>query len=167
MNIGSVKTVQVNVKTLLYLPFLALFLLSSCSSTVASRIEKNPHLYAKLPESHKELVNKGQIKKGMSKEAVFLAWGRPAGSSQGERADAGHFERWTYTSLEPVYSHNYYGYYGSSYYRHHGYCHGGGYGYGYGPSVHYVPRRHAIVDFKNQRVTDWQRGRYSSGASLY
>jgi len=99
----------------------------------------------------------------MDKEAVFLAWGKPASASQGENSK-GKFERWHYTSLEPVYSNHFYGSFGRRYYRHRGHYRSR-YGFypGYSTNVHYIQRPSAKVDFRNNRVTDWQRGRRNAG----
>jgi outer membrane protein assembly factor BamE (lipoprotein component of BamABCDE complex) len=51
-------------------------LLPGCS-TVESRIKSNPQLYASLSPADQALVRQGQIRVGMSKGAVFLAWGNP------------------------------------------------------------------------------------------
>jgi len=140
-------------------PLFALFTLAftSCSSTVTSRIEKNPALYNNLNTKHKALVDKGQITTGMNKEAVFLAWGNPADIGKGESSSKGRFERWTYNSYQPVYSHSISGYYGSSHSR---YRPRSPYGYypGINSHVRYVPYRNAQVDFKNGRVIDWKKG---------
>ena len=155
---------------IILLPLLsvAAVLLSSCAPvSPTSRIEKNPEIYDKVPSYHQELVQSGRIKNGMSKDAVYIAWGKPDSVAEGE--DNGKsFERWTYTSLRPIYSSRFYGGYGGgyrgygrSYYSPYGYGGYGrrGYGYGYGQNINYVPVRSAIVDFKNGRVSKWQRGR--------
>lgn len=153
-------------KSFFLLTLAAAFTCVSCtSSSPATRIEKNPTMYDRLSSSQQALVDKGQIKQGMSKEGVFLAWGNPASKAEGEESGK-HFERWIYSSLRPVYTssgnfgygHGYgygrgcnpYGYYGGGRY---------GRGYGYSQDVTYVPTKSASVDFKDGRVTRWQRGR--------
>lgn len=150
---------------LILVPLAALFLVS-CGGTVQSRIEKNPELYQKLSTKHKVLVEKGRIARGMDKEAVFLAWGKPARVSDGENSK-GRFERWNYTTLEPIYTHGFHGSFGRRYYRR-GNHYGSRYGYspGFSSNVHYIPRDSARVDFRNNRVADWQRGDHR-GHSLY
>lgn len=69
-------------------------LVAGCSS-VESRIKRNPASFANLSSDQQALVLQGQISEGMGKEAVYLAWGRPAetafGSVKGKR-----FEEWRY-----------------------------------------------------------------------
>ncbi len=139
-----------HMKALLYiLPLVAM--LASCSTTPATRIQRNPEIYAKLSPKHKELVRQGKITRGMRPPAVFLAMGHPdsqsAGIQHGKR-----FERWHYNVLVPVYSYGFSPYYGYGRYG----CHHGGYwGYGIQPSVHYVPRHGATVEFRRGKVTGW------------
>ena len=109
-------------------------------------------MFDKLPEAHKKLVVRGAIVEGMSRDAVFLAWGRPSRVSRGSR-DGGTFERWIYTHYEPVWTHNSsiglgygYGRYG---------CRYGGL-YNDGPSVTYIPYNAAKVEFVSGRVKAWE-----------
>lgn len=119
-------------------------------------------MYDLLPSSHQDLVDQGRIKQGMSKEAVFLAWGNPEIKSDGEEDDV-RFERWIYTRLTPIYTNSFDGYYGyGGYYpSYSGYGRRRGYGYGYNSGVAYIKSKAASVDFKNDRVSRWQRGRLS------
>jgi hypothetical protein len=73
---------------------LALALLAACSSP-ERRIEKNPALFAKLPPRQQELVRDGRICEGMSRDAVWLAWGRPDQVRHGSRAGDPR-ETWLY-----------------------------------------------------------------------
>jgi hypothetical protein len=52
--------------------------LAGCS-TPGSRIKSNPQIYASLSPADQALVRQGQIRVGMSKSAVFLAWAIPIG----------------------------------------------------------------------------------------
>lgn len=54
-------------------------LLVSCASPRERRITGNPQLYQSLSTGDQVLVQQGRIREGMSKEAVFLALGRPDG----------------------------------------------------------------------------------------
>lgn len=141
-------------KTLLLLAagFLAA-ILSSCSNTPASRIQKNPAIYAQLSQKHQTLVRQGRIARGMGKPAVYLAMGHPDTKYAGERNGKAE-ERWDYNVYVPVYTHGFNPYfgYGCGYYGGHGYF--GGY---YQPSVHYVPRRGSSVFFKSDKVTGWNQ----------
>ena len=145
----------------------ALFL-ASCSSNVASRVEKNPAIYQKLPPNERNMVNQGQIERGMSKEAVFLAWGKPDRTGGGENKK-GRYERWTYTSLRPVYHQTFsagIGY--GRYYPYYGRRRRGLFYYpGFSTAVDYVPEPSAYVDFRNGRVTDWQRGTARGNEGLF
>jgi len=138
-------------KLILFLSIPLLTLLASCSSTPTSRIEQNPAIYKNLSSKHQGLVSKGQIARGMTKPAVFLAMGHPDGKIDGNK-NGKTYERWNYTQMVPVYSGGFSPYYGYGY-GHRGY--GSRYGIGFIPSVHYVPRRGSSVDFSNGKVTGW------------
>lgn len=132
---------------------LCLLVLANCaSSTPTSRIQKNPAIYDALSTKEKNLVSQGRIEKGMSKKAVFLAWGRPSTSINGSRNGV-DFQRWIYTSYQPVYTNRFYGGYGYGWGRY-GRPY---YGMGYGPEVDYIPERRAFVEFRNERVHNWER----------
>jgi len=51
-------------------------ILTSCS-TPQTRISDHPDLYQTLSPRDQALVSQGQIRTGMSKNAVWLAWGSP------------------------------------------------------------------------------------------
>lgn len=51
-------------------------IVTSCETT-AHRISKNPEMYQALSARDQSLVNQGQIRPGMSQNAVWLAWGSP------------------------------------------------------------------------------------------
>jgi len=48
------------------------------SSTVETRKTERSAAYGSLSADQRELVDKGQIKVGMSEDAVYIAWGQPA-----------------------------------------------------------------------------------------
>jgi hypothetical protein len=74
--------------------------LAGCS-TPGSRIKSNPQIYASLSPADQALVRQGQIRVGMSKSAVFLAWGNPDRIRSGVRQ--GHpFEAWIYTTTRTI-----------------------------------------------------------------
>ena len=50
--------------------------LASCSTT-STRIQDHPEIYQRLSQSDRELVERGEIRPGMSQGAVYLAWGAP------------------------------------------------------------------------------------------
>jgi hypothetical protein len=127
-------------------------------STPQARIQQSPALYSALAAKDQRLVQQGEIAKGMSQDAVFLAWGSPnmryEGFQKGKTS-----ERWDYAGSYPVYSNTYYGSYG---YRNYGrYGHHGApyYANGIAQELTYVPYRRASVWFVNQRVDSWERMR--------
>lgn len=142
--------------------------LTNCASPVERRIASNPELYSKLADSDKVLVNQGRIREGMTKESVFLSWGRPDQVSEGSQKGV-KIEKWTYVGTQPVYTQSYgLGWGGGGYGYGWGRGFGRGYGYygawdpywgGYGPSVTYVPYKAATVSFRGNRVTEYIRGR--------
>ncbi len=137
----------------------ALLFVSCAPSTPQARIDREPGKFAALSAKHQTLVQQGQITRGMSTDAVYLAWGRPAGIFQGSR-DGKTTERWDYAGSRPVYTTGFYGSYGygRSYGRHSRYGYSG-IGFGMGPEVTYVPYSLASVWFLNNRVDSWERAR--------
>jgi hypothetical protein len=82
--------------------------LAGCS-TVESRIESNPQIYASFSPEDQALVRQGRIREGMPKAAVFLAWGNPDRIRSGVRL--GHsFEAWVYTTTRSTVLPDYYYY---------------------------------------------------------
>lgn len=47
-------------------------------STVSTRLQERPGVFETLPPEHQQAVMEEQVKVGMSEDAVFLAWGKPA-----------------------------------------------------------------------------------------
>lgn len=137
-----------------------------CSSTPRTRIEKNPQMFSKLSAKDRQLVTHGLIREGMTRDAVFLAWGRPDSVSVGINRGR-ESENWTYEGQRPVRSMNMnmgFGYGGFGY---GGFGYGGlggfgpfGYGgypmWGSGTSVTYIPYTAGTVDFVNGRVVSWK-----------
>lgn len=93
----------------------ALFFLASCE-TLDTRISQHPDIYQRLSPSDQALVSQGQIRNGMSQDAVWLAWGnseqKAVGNMRGQPT-----ETWIYMN----YATYPYPYYGPRF----------GYGYGY------------------------------------
>lgn len=82
-------------------------ILTSCETT-QDRISKNPEIYQRLSTSDQALVGRGQIRPGMSQNAVWLAWGSPDRKIVGNMAGR-PTETWIYI----YYATNpYYPYYG-------------------------------------------------------
>jgi hypothetical protein len=58
---------------------LAAVLLSGCASTIQDRRNERLAAYSQLPAETQTLVDTGQIKVGMPKDAVYIAWGVGSG----------------------------------------------------------------------------------------
>lgn len=127
-------------------------LLAACqTATPASRIEANPVMFRALNGEQQLMVQQGRICKGMTKDAVFLAWGKPASAPMVGEKDGRRFERWVYTVSRAVPTDSFGGWYG---------CYDPWYRHGWGPyggmNVAYVPENVASVTFENDRVTEWE-----------
>jgi hypothetical protein len=133
-------------------------LIASCvPSTPQARIEREPQKFEALGSRHQELVRNGQLARGMSQDAVYLAWGAPAGVFQGSRNGRAS-ERWDYNSSRPVTTVGFHGGYGCGLGPYGVYGPYPGYGcYSIGPDVVYVPYRSASVWFVENRVDSWER----------
>jgi hypothetical protein len=94
---------------------LAALFFTGCS-TPETRISEHRDLFNTLSPGDQQLVSAGQIRTGMSQNAVWLAWGSPeqraTGAMRGQST-----ETWIYVNYAPAY----------------GYGYGYGYPYGYGP----------------------------------
>ena len=114
-------------------------------------------MYAALSAKERDLVQRGEISKGMSQTAVLLAWGPP--SMRYEGYNQGHASmRWDYSGASPVYSTQFYGGYGFGGYGYrgrYGYPYAG-YGFGFAPEVAYVPYHRSSIWFVNNRVDAWE-----------
>src|ERR1700719_4278247 len=71
-----------------------MLILTSCS-TPQTRISDHPDLYQSLSHRDQALVSQGQIRSGMSRNAVWLAWGSSDQKIVGEMA-ARPTETWIY-----------------------------------------------------------------------
>jgi hypothetical protein len=134
-------------------------ILASCApSTPQGRIAKNPEKFAELNKKNQDLVQQGQIARGMAPDAVKLAWGPPAQRFEGSK-NSKSTERWDYAGATPVFFNGYNGGYGYGYnglgpYGCAGY---NSIGLGLGPEVAFVPYRLASVWFIDGRVDSWER----------
>ncbi|MBR5879919.1 MAG: hypothetical protein IKY91_10200 [Akkermansia sp.] len=115
-----------------------------------SRISKNPVIYQVLSPEQQLMVQQGKICEGMSKEAVFLAWGNPNTEPVLGQQNGVSYEKWVYLIYQPVMM-NTVGFSAG--------CWGGGpcYGPAVGASTAYVPQETAWVMFENDKVTSWER----------
>ena len=130
----------------------ATLFLASCATTptTQSRIAKNGGMYSLLSSEHRRLVSTGQIAKGMSKDAVYLAWGTPSKVFHVEDG-AGQKERWLYTRSKPSYRTSIGIGYGG--YRRYGYRGG----IDCGPRTVNVPEKVGEVVFVRDKVASWER----------
>jgi hypothetical protein len=74
------------------------FVLCACStpSTIESRRGEKQSAYSTLSPEEKTLVDQGQIKMGMSADAVYIAWGKPAEVLESEDPQQGRVTTWRY-----------------------------------------------------------------------
>jgi hypothetical protein len=82
----------------------AALVVTGCS-TPQTRISEHPDLYQSLSQRDQALVTQGQIRIGMSKTAVWLAWGSPDRKIVGNMG-GGPTETWLYiyyTTYYPPY----------------------------------------------------------------
>jgi hypothetical protein len=86
--------------------------LAGCS-TVETRISGHPEMYQRLSARDQALVSQGQIRDGMSRNAVWLAWGSPGqkiiGNMRGRAT-----ETWVYVRYSTYYTYPY-PFYGPAY----------------------------------------------------
>ncbi len=88
---------------------LGLFLWSGLSgcSTPQSRSEERAEAFERLSPEDQKRVLEGQIKKGLSEDAVYIALGRPGRVLQGED-ESGGLVKWiygsTYARTQPAFS---------------------------------------------------------------
>ena len=73
-----------------------LFLAGCATSTIDSRKKERTAAYNALSPEEKELVDKGQVKVGMSQDAVYIAWGPPADILQSQAGPTGVQTTWLY-----------------------------------------------------------------------
>src|SRR6266540_708484 len=84
-------------------------LLSGCAtSTIESRKKERYHAYSELSVEQRAAVDAGQIKVGMPKDAVYIAWGKPHQILANE-SSAGKQEVWIYMGTY-LQSYNYWGF---------------------------------------------------------
>ena len=105
--IGTMKG-QVTSKALMFGLAAGALLFTSCATTEA-RISKHPEIYQRLSPRDQALVSQGQIRPGMTMDAVWLAWGTPDQKVPGNRR-GDPTETWVYLRYEtpPSYGAPYY-----------------------------------------------------------
>ncbi|HTL78623.1 MAG TPA: hypothetical protein VL136_04380 [Candidatus Babeliales bacterium] len=122
-------------------------ILTSCS-TPQTRISDRPDLYQSLSHKDQALVSQGQIRIGMSRTAVWLAWGSPDRRIVGNMG-GGPTETWLYiyyaTYYPPAGAWGPWGYFGDPFYD--------PFYYAYIPSIPYPAK---VVTFARGRVASFQ-----------
>jgi outer membrane protein assembly factor BamE (lipoprotein component of BamABCDE complex) len=134
---------------------IAMIGLTGCATVTSpeKRIAADLELFHSLPEKHQDLISRGQVTEGMSKDAVYLSWGRPHETKQSSR-DGKARETWVYYGSEAVpvqtvgVSMGYGGYYGPG-------CASPFYDFGY----QYANRDYVAgkVEFEKNQVVFWER----------
>src|SRR3989440_12700127 len=83
-------------------------LFTSCGTT-GQRISQHPEIYQRLSPRDQALVSQGQIRPGMTMDAVWLAWGAPDQKIPGNARDRA-IETWVYVryATPPSYGGPYY-----------------------------------------------------------
>ena len=82
-------------KATLFLLFTALLFTGCASNTIEKRRGQRADAYGALSGEQKAVVDAGQIKIGMSMDAVYIAWGKPTQVAKSETAE-GEFTTWLY-----------------------------------------------------------------------
>jgi len=80
MRLRTVKT------SFLLLPIILILAGCATRGTVQSRKQERANGYAALTPEFQKLVDEGRIRRGMSEDAVYIAWGKPAQIVQQEDA---------------------------------------------------------------------------------
>lgn len=139
---------------------LALFSASCAPSNPTARAQKRAAAFQSLPAEHQKLALEGKIKEGMSRDAVWVAWG-PASRIYEASTQGNTMEIWHYTGLQQVYGGSFgmglgfgYGQVGryGRYRRADPFSH---YDLNYGPQ--YIPFTQAEVKFQQGLVKSWER----------
>lgn len=75
---------------------------TACSSSkkTARRIDQNATLFQQKSVEDRQKISRGTITSGMTRDAVFLAWGEPKSRIEGEENGA-PYEEWVYKKFEP------------------------------------------------------------------
>jgi hypothetical protein len=78
--------------------FILIFFLAGCAtkSTVEARRQERLSAYEALPPDQKGMVDVGQVRVGMSTDAVYIAWGKPSEILESEDPQQGHLVFWRY-----------------------------------------------------------------------
>jgi hypothetical protein len=128
---------------------LASLLLCGCAtSTIQSRKQERRAVFASLPPEFQQAVDQGELKVGMTPDAVYIAWGKPAQVFTGQSTE-GPTTTWIFTGVQVVqysywaYTQNYAPYYATT----------PTIQYGYGPRQYL----RAEVVFVEGRLKSWRK----------
>ena len=127
----------------------ACLLITGCAtSTIETRKQERYNVYSELPPDQKAAVDSGQIKVGMSMDAVYVAWGKPSQIVSGE-SSSGSTVTWLYHG---TYLQEY------RYWTYQNYCYGRGYYAAPSLAFDYYPRSYvsAEVVFAEGKVKEWR-----------
>ncbi len=109
-------------------------------------------MYEMLSPEHRVLVQQGRICEGMSKDAVYLAWGNPSNPPITGQQEGISYEKWIYAVYQPVMVDSVSTGFGCAHGVH---WHGGG----ISTSTAYVPCEAAWVMFHDDKVKAWEKRR--------
>ena len=134
--------------TATYLMITACLFVGCATSDVDSRKKERYAAYSNLTPERKALVDDGQIKVGMSEDAVYIAWGKPDEVLQREN-QSGRITTWIYHG---VYLDEH------RYWRRHTIRYGNKTTHTPYLAREYQPRSYvsAKVDFADTKVTNWE-----------
>jgi len=103
-------------------------ILSSCSTT-ETRISSHPEIFQRLSARDQDLARQGKIREGMSRDAVWVAWGTPdqkaTGVARGHNVETWIYYEYTFANAPYPYPYGpfgYGGYYGGgaiAFHHHH------------------------------------------------
>ena len=95
LNGSAFRNVRLSVKVVIQAAIGILFLAGCATSTIETRRAERMTAYTQLAPAEKTLVDQGNIKIGMSSDAVYIAWGKPSEILESEDA-SGHVTTWRY-----------------------------------------------------------------------
>ena len=136
-------------KPILLLALAALLLGGCATNNVETRKQERYAAYSSLTPEFQGLVDQAQIKIGMTSDAVYIAWGKPAQILTGQASNGQSTTTWLYhgTQLEEI-----------RYWRYSRYRHGDRYYTQPYLDFEYYPRNYvaAEVVFENSAVREWR-----------
>src|SRR5688572_25595450 len=75
---------------------LALMAVGCATSTIEKRREERSSTYTALTDEQRALVDQGQIKVGMTADAVYIAWGKPTQIITSQTSEGKTLTTWVY-----------------------------------------------------------------------